>query len=460
MLTRSLICAALMTLGWFVMITANGNALQLSETRGGKLIQDYITALNSGDEATMRAYLETNVAPAALKNRPVAPRLAIMLDLHQRWQSATINEVASATDTTTTALITTKAGDWFAFTMLHDRSEPAKMLGIQIEDVEPPSTVKLQPLTSKQLLTEVAAALDSHSKADDFSGVALVAHNGKPVFFKAYGFADTGLKVSNKLDTKFNLGSINKKFTEIGIEMLIAQGKLSYSDTLGKLLPDYPNREAASKVTVRHLLQMQGGIGDFFGEAFDATPKDNLRHNNDFIPLFANEKLHFEPGTNSEYSNGGYILLGAIIEKASGMDYYDFIRANIFEPAGMSNTDWFETDSRTPNLAEGYTLEGAAGGKRISNVHTRPARGSAAGGGYSTAEDLLKFVNAAADGKFGAASEHARGLGIAGGAPGINAALESDLKGGYTVIVLSNYDPPSAEKIARELRQLISRVTN
>ena len=169
MLTRSLICAALMTLGWFVMITANGNALQLSETRGGKLIQDYITALNSGDEATMRAYLETNVAPAALKNRPVAPRLAIMLDLHQRWQSATINEVASATDTTTTALITTKAGDWFAFTMLHDRSEPAKMLGIQIEDVEPLSTVKLQPLTSKQLLTEVAAALDSHSKADDFS---------------------------------------------------------------------------------------------------------------------------------------------------------------------------------------------------------------------------------------------------------------------------------------------------
>jgi CubicO group peptidase (beta-lactamase class C family) len=141
------------------------------------------------------------------------------------------------------------------------------------------------------------------------------------------------------------------------------------------------------------------------------------------------------------------------------MDYYEFIRTNIFAPAGMINTDWYEADGRTPNLADGYTLEGAVGGKRRSNVYSRPARGSAAGGGYSTAEDLLKFVNAAAAGQFGAASERARGLGIAGGAPGINAALESDLKGGYTVIVLSNYDPPSAERIARELRQMILRVT-
>ncbi len=447
-------------LGTIFFTSGNAVAMKLSDTHGGKLIQDYITALNSGQEATMRAFLENNVAPQALKNRPVAPRLTIMLDLHHRWQSATIHSVVEATDTTTTALITTKVGDWFAFTMFHDRSDPAMMLGIGIEDVDAPPALDLPPLNSEQLLTEMAKSLDSHSKADDFSGVVLVAHDGKPLFSKAYGLADAGLKAPNKLDTKFNLGSINKKFTEMGIEMLIAQGKVSYTDTLGKFLPDYPNKEAASKVTVGHLLKMQGGIGDFFGEAFDATPKDKLRHNNDFIPLFANEKLHFEPGTNSEYSNGGYILLGAVIEKASGIDYYEFIRANIFAPAGMSNTDWYEADGRTPNLAEGYTLEGVTDNNRRSNVDSRPARGSAAGGGYSTAEDLLKFVNAAAAGQFGAASGRARGLGIAGGAPGINAALESDLKGGYTVIVLSNYDPPSAERIARELRQLILRVTN
>ncbi len=457
---QRLITVLLILLGAIFSTSSNAAATQLSETHGGKLIQDYITALNSGEEATMRAFLENNVSPEALKVRPVAPRLAIMLDLYGRWQSATIHNVTEATDTTTTALITTKSGDWFAFTMFHDRTEPAMMLGIGIEDVDAPPALDLPPLALGQLLTEMAKSLDTRSKADDFSGVVLVARDGKPVFFKAYGFADAGLKAPNKLDTKFNLGSINKKFTEMGIEMLIAQGKVSYTDTLGKFLPDYPNMEAASKVTVGHLLKMQGGIGDFFGEAFEATPKDKLRHNNDFIPLFANEKLHFEPGTNSEYSNGGYILLGAIIEKASGMDYYDFMQKNIFTPAGMSNTDWYEADERTPNLAEGYTLEGVTDNNRRSNVFSRPARGSAAGGGYSTAEDLLKFVNAAAAGQFGAASNRARGLGIAGGAPGINAALESDLKGGYTVIVLSNYDPPSAERVARELRQLISRVTN
>ncbi len=457
---QKLTTVLLIVLGTVVSTLSGASAVQLSDAHGGKLVQDYITALNSGEETTMRAFLENNVAPKALEDRPVAPRLSVMLDLKQRWQSATIRNVTEATDTTTTVLITTKAGDWFAFTMFHDRTNPAKMLGIGIEDVDAPPALDLPPLTSEQLPDEVAKCLDSHAKADDFSGVVLVAHDGKPAFFKAYGFADVGLKAPNKLDTKFNLGSINKKFTEIGIEMLIAQGKISHGDTLGKFLPDYPNKSAAAKVTVGHLLKMQGGIGDFFGEVYDATPKDKFRHNNDFIPLFANEQLHFEPGTKSQYSNGGYILLGAIIEKASGMDYYDFIRANIFAPAGMTNTDWYESDARTPNLAEGYTSEGAEDGKRVSNVYSRPARGSAAGGGYSTAEDLLRFVNAAAAGTFGSASHYARGLGIAGGAPGINAALESDLKGGYTVIVLSNYDPPAAERIARELRQMISRVTD
>lgn len=457
---QKFIMILLIAVGAFTFNLGNATAAQLSETRGGKLIQDYITALNSGEETAMRSFLENNVAPRVLKDRPVAPRLAVMQDLRQRWQSATIHKVAESTDTTVTVLITTKSGEWFAFTMFHDRSDPAMMLGIGVEDIDAPPTSDLPSLTSEQLLSEITERLDAHSKADEFSGVVLVAHDGKPVFFKAYGLADALLKVPNKPDTKFNLGSINKKFTELGIEILIAQGKISYSDTLGKFLPDYPNKEAASKVTVEHLLQMQGGIGDFFGEAFDATPKDKLRHNNDFIPLFANEKLRFEPGTKSEYSNGGYVLLGAIIEKASGIDYYEFVRTNIFALAGMNNTAWYYSDEQTPNLAEGYTSEGVADGMRVSNAHFRPARGSAAGGGYSTAEDLLRFVNAAAAGRFGAASDHARGLGIAGGAPGINAALESDLKGGYTVIVLSNYDPPSAQSVARELRQMISRVTN
>jgi CubicO group peptidase (beta-lactamase class C family) len=134
------------------------------------------------------------------------------------------------------------------------------------------------------------------------------------------------------------------------------------------------------------------------------------------------------------------------------------VRANVFKPAGMLNTDWYEADAATPNLAQGYTTEGSKDGKRHSNVGTRPARGSAAGGGYSTAQDLLKFANAAKSGVFGSLGAEYQGIGIAGGAPGINAALETDLKDRYTVVVLSNYDPPSAESLARKLSQLVERL--
>ncbi len=435
------------------------SAVQLSDSPAGRLIEDYIAALNSGQETAMRAFLEGNVAPAALKDRPVGPRLGIMKDLFARLGSMTIRNVTAITDTTLTTLVETKNGDWIEFTMFHGRSSPAKMLGIGIQDAERPTDVNPAPLTDAQLLMEAAEVTEESSNSDEFSGVVLIALNGKPVFHRACGFADIGLAAPNRPDTKFNLGSINKKFTQLAIDLLVERGKLSYADKIGRYLEDYPNQEAAANVTVGHLVKMQGGIGDFFGDAFENTPKDRIRHNRDFIPLFANQELHFEPGSDSEYSNGGYILLGAIIEKVTGQDYYDFIRDNIFVPAGMENTAWYEADACVPNLAQGYTKQISPDGTRRSNIYSRPARGSAAGGGYSTAEDLLKFVNAVAEGKFGELGEAYRGLGIAGGAPGINAALESDLKGGYTVIVLSNYDPPSAERLARVLRQLVTRVT-
>ncbi len=164
----------------------------------------------------------------------------------------------------------------------------------------------------------------------------------------------------------------------------------------------------------------------------------------------------------------------------SGRDYYDYVRENIFRPAGMSNTDWYEADASVPNLAEGYTREGAGGaaGARVKNVYTRPAKGSPAGGGYSTAEDLLKFAAALESGKlripdFGqqqgapgapnvrsraASPSGFRGLGIAGGAPGINAILMVNPTTGYTVIVMSNYDPPSAVSLGQQIRDLLTRV--
>ena len=331
--------------------------------------------------------------------------------------------------------------------------------------VQPPRTAPA--IEPAELASKLDATLQELSGKDEFSGVVLVAQKGGPVFQRAYGLQSKEYGVPNNLETKFNIGSIDKIFTEIAIGQLLEQGKIaSVDDKLEKYLPDYPNHEAASTVTLRQILNMQSGIGDFFGPDFRSSPKDKFRSIADYLPLFAEKALAFPPGTKRQYSNGGYIVLGAVIEKLTGRSYYDYVRDNIFKPLGMENTDFYEGDFPTPNLASGYTHRGSESGPWRNNVYTRPAKGSSAGGGYSTAGDLLKFANAIDAGKIKAPSfeKHAskppnaspgsmRGIGIAGGAPGLNAVLETGLPGGYAIVVMSNYDPPSADEVSGKIHE-------
>jgi CubicO group peptidase (beta-lactamase class C family) len=306
---------------------------------------------------------------------------------------------------------------------------------------------------------EVVAALgkDLAAKAatDAFSGVVVLAKEGKPIFRQAYGFADLGLKVPNNPETRFNLGSINKVFTRLSIEQLVLAGKVSLDDTIGKWLPDYPNKDAAAKVTVRQLRDMRSGLGDIFTEEFDQGAKDRLLKVRDFFALFANKPLLFEPGTRQQYSNAGYVVLGAIVEAASGQDYYEYVREHIYKPAGMTSTDSWELDVPVPNRAVGYTLNGprgpAPGGGRRNNLFSSFFKGSPAGGGYSTVDDLLRFDTALRSGVLFKDGRRIVGIGAAGGTPGCNALLEQ-MPQGYTLIVLSNYDPPSAEKVGQAVR--------
>ncbi len=198
------------------------------------------------------------------------------------------------------------------------------------------------------------------------------------------------------LETRFNLGSINKIFTKTAIAQLAAAGKLALSDTIRKHLPRY-GAPYADRVTILQLLNFSSGMGDIFGAKWDATPKERLRTLADYLPLFENDPLKFEPGTSHAYSNAGYVVLGLIIEAASGQDYYTYVRENIFRPAGMADSDSYASDDTVKNRAVGYTKEG--GGGQRSNAFQRPARGSSAGGGYSTVRDLLKFGAALKAGK-------------------------------------------------------------
>src|SRR5882724_3189293 len=247
------------------------------------------------------------------------------------------------------------------------------------------------------LTARLAKTLDSLATAGEFSGVVLLAKDGAPVFERAYGLADREAHTPNTIETAFNLGSINKFFTQIAIRQLADAGKLDVDSSLARAWPDYPNQDVARRVTIRQLLQHRSGIqGNIF-----AAPQVKTRHDvvtlQDYFQLFHNEPLQFEPGSKQQYSNAGYIVLGLLIERLSGENYYEYVRRHIYEPAGMAQTGSWRVDRWPANTALGYTRGGedaAPSTPLRRNTDFLPGKGSSAGGGYSTAHDLLRLLNA------------------------------------------------------------------
>ena len=439
----------------------------LSKTVSGRRVLDFFSAVNSGDKEKFKNFILENYATNALKESPVERIMEIQSKLQKDFQEIEIREIVSMSETEIKLLVQGKTGLRAELTFEFEKNAPNKILGLRVMLFRATPSEKQNgqikpPANQADFLPTVEKYLADQTAADKFSGVVLIAENDKPTFVRAYGLANKENKTSNNTDTKFNLGSINKIFTRIAIGQLIKAGKISLDDKLGKYLPDYPNKDAGEKVTIRHLVTMKSGIGDFFGEKFMAMPKDKLRTNGDYIPLFAEQPLAFEPGTNQGYSNGGYILLGAIIEKVTGKSYYDYVRENIFNVAGMKNTDSYESDKLPANTAFGYTNQNPKN-EWVNNRSFHGFRGSAAGGGYSNAEDLLKFSAAVKSGKLIDLGDDGQPLKaddirVAGGSVGINSMLTVNGRNGLTIIVLSNYDPPSAENAESQIRAWASQI--
>ena len=396
----------------------------------------------------MRAFVETWWAADALMSVPVDTRMERYRQMRQDLGTIRFYRVESASDTILSTIVRSEKGEWLEFRFGFDSSPRRAITWISVQEADDPDQTAVTPAVSvADLLNRTASYVDSLTALDQFSGVVMIAKEDSVLFLKAYGFADREKKIPNRTDTRFNVGSINKIFTRIAVLQLESEGKLSLSDTIGRFLPDYPNAEAARLVTIRQLLNMSSGIGDFFGDRYDAADKEKIRGLKEYLPLFADKPLEFTPGTARRYSNGGFIVLGLIVEHASGMDYYDYIRRRVYAPAGMAVSDWFHKSALPPNTALGYSTD-----QRTYNFSTLPGIGSSAGGGYCTAGDLLRFVQSLRKGVLHL-PEFGSGLGIAGGAPGLNAALEWDPSTGYVIVVLCNFDPPHASRPAQHIRK-------
>ncbi len=228
---------------------------------------------------------------------------------------------------------------------------------------------------------------------EEFSGTILVAKNGEILQKRAYGLASKELDVKNKIDTKFNIASITKTFTAVAILQLYEEGKIDLTTPIGKYLKEYPNEKVRNSVTISQLLTHTAGLSNFYVTSFLDKCKFEFKEVEDFVPLFVNDSLLSEPGTEYNYDAAGYVLLGLIIEEITGTNYYDYLQENIFRKAKMTNTAAYEIDAIIENKANGYTFAEGDSGTLKNNIFYL-SKASPGGFHYSTVEDLFNFNKA------------------------------------------------------------------
>lgn len=247
-----------------------------------------------------------------------------------------------------------------------------------------------QTPTNEQIVAKTDEYLKAAVKNDRFIGSMLIARNGVPIIEKGYGAANIELNVPNTPQTIFRTGSLTKQFTAMAIMQLQERGKLKVSEPICKYLEDCP--AAWQPITIRHLLTHTSGVPNYSSpDEWDEKLVVQAFTREKFIDLFRNLPLDFPPGEKFKYSNSGYALLGAIIEKAAGKEYAEFLRENIFAPLGMKNTGFETSRAILPNRADGYDW---SLGSFINTRYINMQNSFSDGGLYSTTEDLLRWDQA------------------------------------------------------------------
>jgi CubicO group peptidase (beta-lactamase class C family) len=252
--------------------------------------------------------------------------------------------------------------------------------------------------------SELNAYFEDLESRDAFSGVVLVTRGASRLFARSYGYASRAWKVRNTLETRFDTASITKLFTAVATLQLVDRGLLTM-DTGAIDYLELPGTRVPADVTVYHLLTHTSGIGDDSeeedGEDYEDVwvdrPNYSVTRTSDFLPQFVRKEPNFRAGERCRYCNCGYVLLGLMIEKSTGMSYRDYVRENVFGLAGMKRSGFFRMDRVHEDVAEGCDPirdeRGAVvGWKR--NVYSFPPIGSPDSGAHVTAGDLDRFLRA------------------------------------------------------------------
>ena len=449
-------CAFAVVLAFTYSIAMSTQALAMQESDVlEEIALAWVEALNDGVEA-MAAFR------AAHYEEPDRPGWQdIVSELRERWGSLEVYGVMIPEQNTLILGVVSEHEGRFRLTFLF--SDSNKLRGIDIGEARnnpfPPLELDRSDNRPVEVIDEYLSVL---ADRDLLSGSVLIATDGEVWFERAYGLASREFSIPNTIATRFDVGSFNKDYTRLAIMQLAASGRLDLSDYVGEFLPNYPNERVRNEVTIEMLLEHRSGLGDYFTREYLETPMRVLREIDDYIPIWGPIPLEYEPGTREEYSNYGYTVLGAVIERVTGMSYPEYVREKIFEPAGMESTGFFETDGVEPNVAVGYTYMDEVGRRTETlrkNIYLEPVKGGPWGKSYSTARDLLRFFEAMFAGEliadeFNWLSNGWDGpMALAGGGPGLSTVLLIEDRIG--VIVLANHDEPGAEDVASRLLQAL-----
>lgn len=309
----------------------------------------------------------------------------------------------------------------------------------------------------------VDAYFNAFIKDNNPGAAILVAKDGKILYEKSYGYADIENKIPVNINTKFRIGSITKQFIAAAILILQEKSLINVNDPLSKYIPDFPRGD---EVKIHHLLTHMSGIHSYTNDPDFITTVTVEIKPEDLVDQIKKYNYEFNPGDKFAYNNSGYFLLGYIIEKVSGISYNEFLKKNLFDPAGMKNTGVHSSHLKLENEALGYSYQNDSVTKAIN---WDMSRAGGAGSLYSTVEDLFKWNEALYSGEilskesvtaaftpattkdslntaygYGWFINENRGLktiGHSGGLNGFNCDLTRFPEQNFTEVVLLNYAP-------------------
>ena len=450
----------------------------VDSARAQRLAQAAVDAINSGDSARMRSLVTDRLSAKALAEAPAGAYFDQFMTMWRQSGGVSVRKVERFGRGLALTLWARRADVGVMFYAAADPDDSTRADRLEVlRSYHPAASIRpIEPAGGDPaVLARIDAEVTRLAAAGEFSGTVAVSHRGRVVYERGFGVSDQRTGEPNGAATTYHIASVGKTFTAVAIGQLVDAGRLSLDDPLATVLPAYRWRPAAARVTVRQLLGHRSGLGQAqrVADSLEAEWADTA-------------EPAFPPGTRWSYSNDGYLILAAIVERLSGQPFLEYLRRNVWAPAGMASPGDSAAAAPRRGRATGYTRTDAdvfGLDPRVPNSDRVHGAGNGAGGEYVSAADLLRFADAAASGRllrratfdtlvaaaaqvpFGgpyADERYAYGFvtrtvgahrtfGHAGGGMGwgICARVDATDDGEWGVAVTSNFDPPACEEVAR-----------